>query len=103
MIAKDLVIDVSIATPSMRQIYTLTHIDAVAPIKLILSSPSAGDLNDWRCNRKLGRGARCCKRPMDYSTPNYSRILEIDAKSALIGLANVKFRNSWERELNKTL
>jgi len=52
MIAKDLVIDVSIATHSMRQIYTLTHIDAVAPIKLIPSSPSAGNLNDWRCNRK---------------------------------------------------
>ena len=46
MTAKDLVIDVSIATHSMQQISTLAHIDAVASIKLIPSSPSASDLND---------------------------------------------------------
>jgi len=48
MIAKELVTDVFIVTHSMRQISTLTHMEAVAPIKLMPSSPSAGDLNDWR-------------------------------------------------------
>jgi len=47
MIAKDLVTDVFIVTHSMQQISTLTHMEAVAPIKLIPSSPSAGDFNDW--------------------------------------------------------
>ena len=37
MIAKDLVTDVFIVTHSMRQISTLTHMEAVAPIRLILS------------------------------------------------------------------
>jgi len=48
MIAKDLVTDVFIVTHSMRQILTLAHIDAVVPIKLILSSLSASDSNNWR-------------------------------------------------------
>jgi len=48
MIAKDLVTDVFIVTHSMRQISTLTHMETVAPIKLISSPPAAGDLNDWR-------------------------------------------------------
>jgi len=71
--------------------------EAVAPIKLIPSSPSAGDLNDWRFNMESEKGARCYERPIDYSALNYSRSCEIDAESAWIGLANVKFRNSWER------
>ena len=48
MIAKDLVTDVFVVTHSMRQILTLAHIDAVVPIKLILSSLSASDSNNWR-------------------------------------------------------
>jgi len=48
MIAKDLVTDFLLVTHSMRQISTLARIEAVAPIKLIPSSPSASDLNDWR-------------------------------------------------------
>jgi len=54
MIAKDLVTDVFIVTHSMRQISTLAHIEAVAPIKLISSSPSASDLNDWRMALQQG-------------------------------------------------
>ena len=52
MIAKDLVTDVFIVTHSMRQISTLAHIEA--PIKLISSSPSASDLNDWRMALQQG-------------------------------------------------
>ena len=48
MIAKDLVTEKFIVTHSMRQISTLAHIIAVAPIELVPSSPSASDLNDWR-------------------------------------------------------
>jgi len=51
----------------------------------------------WRCNRESERGARCCERLIDYSAPNYSKSGEIDAESAWIGLANIKFRNLWER------
>jgi len=54
MIAQDLVIDVFIVTHSMRQISTLAHIEAVAPMKLIPSSPSASDLNDWRMALQQG-------------------------------------------------
>ena len=54
MIAKDLVTDMFIVTHSMRQISTLAHIEAVAPIKLISSSPSASDLNDWRMALQQG-------------------------------------------------
>jgi len=54
MIAKDLVTDGFIVTHSMRQIFTLAHIDAVAPIKLIPSSPSASDLNDGRMALQQG-------------------------------------------------
>jgi len=73
--------------------------EAVAPIKLIPSSPSASDLNDWRKALQQGieKGARCYERPIDYSALNYSRSCKIDAENAWIGLANVKFRNSWGR------
>jgi len=54
MVAKDLVTDVFIVTHSMRQISTLALIEAVAPIKLISSSPSASDLNDWRMALQQG-------------------------------------------------
>ena len=54
MITKELVTDVFIVTHSMRQISTLAHIEAVAPIKLISSSPSAIDLNDWRMALQQG-------------------------------------------------
>ena len=54
MIAKDLVTDVFIVTHSMRQIYSLTHSEAVAPIKLIPSSPSTSDLIDWRMALQQG-------------------------------------------------
>jgi len=54
MIAKDLVTDVFIVTHSMRQISTLTHMETAAPIKLIPSSPSASDLNDWRMALQQG-------------------------------------------------
>jgi len=54
MIAKDLVTDVFIVTHSMRQITTLAHIEAVAPIKLIPSSLSASNLNDWRMALQQG-------------------------------------------------
>ena len=54
MIAKELVVDVFIVTHSMRQISTLAHMKAVAPIKLIPSSPSASDLNDWRMALQQG-------------------------------------------------
>ena len=59
MIAKDLVTDVFIVTHSMRQISILAHIEAVASIKLISSSPSANDLNDWRMALQQGIRARC--------------------------------------------
>ena len=39
----------------------------------------------------------------DYSAQNCFRSCQIDAESAWIDLANVKFRNSWERGGNKTL
>ena len=42
----------------MQQIFTLAHIDAVAPIKLIPSSPSASDLNDGRMALQQGIGER---------------------------------------------
>jgi len=91
MIAKDIVTDGFIVTNSMRQISTLAHIDAVTLNKLVPSSPSASDLNNWRMalNRELERGVRCCER----LAPNHSRSCEIDAESAWIGLVNVKFRN----------
>jgi len=54
MITKEFVTDEFIVTHSMRQIYTLTHMEAVAPIKLIPSSSSAGDLNDWRMSLQQG-------------------------------------------------
>jgi len=54
MIVKELVTDVLIVKHSVRQISTLTHIEAVAPIKLIPSSPSASDLNDWRMALQQG-------------------------------------------------
>jgi len=50
MIAKDLVTDMFIVIHSMRQI----SMEAVAPIKLIPSSPSAGNLNDWRMALQQG-------------------------------------------------
>ena len=52
----------------------------------------------WQCNRESERGARSYERPIDYSALNYSRSCEMDAESAWIALANVKFRNLWERE-----
>jgi len=58
MIAKDLVTDGFIVTHSMRQISTLAHIDAVTPIKLVLSSLSASDVNDWRMVLQQGIGER---------------------------------------------
>ena len=93
MIAKDLVTDVFIVTHSMRQISTLTHMEAVAPIKLILSSPSTGDFNDWRMALQQGIRERRqvlreahrlqrTERPTDYSAPNCSRSCEIDVESA---------------------
>jgi len=54
MIANALVTDVFIVTHSMRQISILTHIEAVAPIKLIPSSLSASNLNDWRMALQQG-------------------------------------------------
>jgi len=51
----------------------------------------------WQCNRESERGARSYERPIDYSALNYSRSCEMDAESAWIALANVKFRNLWER------
>jgi len=74
MIAKDLVTDVFIVTHSMRQISTLTHMETVAPIKLIPSSPSASDLNDWRMALQQGirERPRCYERPIDYSALDYS-------------------------------
>jgi len=54
MIAKDRVTDGSIVTHSMRQISTLPHIDAVAPIKLVPSSPSASNSKDWRMALQQG-------------------------------------------------
>ena len=54
MIAKDLVTDVFRVTHSMRQIFTLAHVEAVAPIKLILSSPSASNFKDWRMALQQG-------------------------------------------------
>jgi len=57
----------------------------------------------WRCNRESEKGARRYERPIDYSAFKYSRSCEIDAESAWIGLANVKFGNSWKRGWNKTL
>jgi len=51
----------------------------------------------WHCNRESEEGARCYETPIDYNALNYSRSCEIDVKSAWIGLANVKFRNSWKR------
>ena len=50
MIAKDLVTDMFIVIHSMRRIC----MEAVAPIKLIPSSPSAGNLNDWRMALQQG-------------------------------------------------
>jgi len=58
MIAKDFVTDGFIVTHSMRQISTLAHIDAVTSIKLVPSSPSASDLNDWRMALHQGIGER---------------------------------------------
>jgi len=54
MIAKDRVTDGFIVTHSMRQISTLPHIDAVAPIKLVLSSLSASNSKDWRMALQQG-------------------------------------------------
>jgi len=54
MIAKDRVTDGSIVTHSMRQISTLPHIDAVAPIKLVPSSLSASNSKDWRMALQQG-------------------------------------------------
>ena len=51
----------------------------------------------WHCNRESEKGARYYDRLIDYSALNYSRSCEIDAESTWIGLANAKFRNSWER------
>ena len=53
-IAKDLVTDVLIVTHSMRQISTFDHIEAVAPIKIIPSSPSASYLNDGGMSLQQG-------------------------------------------------
>jgi len=58
MIAKDFVTDGFIVTHSMRQISTLAHIDAVTSIKLVPSSPSASDVNDWRMALHQGIGER---------------------------------------------
>ena len=55
MIAKHFVTDVFLFThPDHATISTLAHIDAVPPINLILSSPSASDLNDWRMALQQG-------------------------------------------------
>jgi len=54
MIATDLVTDVLIVTHCTRQISTLAHVDAVAPIKLIRLSPSASESTDWRLALQQG-------------------------------------------------
>ena len=59
MIAKDLVTGVFIVTHSMQQIYNLAHIDGVAPIKLIPSSPTVSDLKDWRMALQQSIKERC--------------------------------------------
>jgi len=58
MIAKDLVTDRCVVTHSMRQMSTLAQIDTVTPIKLVPTSPSASDLNDWRMALQQGIGER---------------------------------------------
>ena len=48
-----------IVTHSMRQMSTLPRIDAVAPIKIVPSSPSASNSNDWRMVLQQGIRERC--------------------------------------------
>jgi len=54
MIANDLVTNGFVVTHSMRQMSFFAHIDAVTPIKLVPSSPSASDSNDLRMALQQG-------------------------------------------------
>ena len=54
MIANDLVTNVFVVTHSMRRTFFFAHIDAVTPIELVPSSPSASDLKNLRMALQQG-------------------------------------------------
>jgi len=75
----------------MRQSSTLALIDFVTPIKLVPSSQSASDINDWRMALQQGIGERrqVLRDAHRLERTELLQKLRIGAESAWIGLANV--------------